>query len=124
MSCLSSVTPHGLHYNSIVDEAVPTCSFPVWTHGLYIVEVHRASTVKIIQLYQTYRTPLCASFVSPPFLQCLHLCNISVMFDVLMDITSDHIDFVDAVDYRGGVTTGDFGLRIGEKTDKRIEREK
>ena len=98
MSCLGSVTPHGLHYNSIVIEAVPTCSCPVWTPG---------------------RTPLCASFVSPPFLQCLHLCNISVMFDVLIHITSDHVDFVDAVDYRGGVTTGSFGLRIGEKTEKK-----
>ena len=30
-------------------------------------------------------------------------------------ISSHHNDLVDAVVYREGVTTGDFGLRIGEK---------
>ena len=44
------------------------------------------------------------------------------MFDVLIHITSDHVNFVDAVDYRGGVTTGDFGLRISEKTRNDIIR--
>ena len=33
-----------------------------------------------------------------------------------MHITSDYVDFVDAVDYCGGVTMGNFGLRIGERT--------
>ena len=42
------------------------------------------------------------------------------MFDVLIHITSDHVDFVDAVDYRGSVTMGDFGLRIGEKTEEMV----
>ena len=36
------------------------------------------------------------------------------MDDAMEHITSDHDDFVDAVVYRGSVTTGDFGLRIGE----------
>ena len=31
-------------------------------------------------------------------------------------IASHHNDLVDAVVYRGGVATGDFGLRIGEKS--------
>ena len=39
----------------------------------------------------------------------------SVTVDAMMRIASHHVDFVDAVDYRGGVTTGDFVLRIGEK---------
>ena len=29
-------------------------------------------------------------------------------------VTSNHNDFVGAIVYRGGVTTGDFGLRVSE----------
>ena len=35
--------------------------------------------------------------------------------DAIEHIASHHNDLVDAVVYRGGVTTGDFGLRVGEK---------
>ena len=52
--------------------------------------------------------------MSPPFLQELHCSNASVVVDAMMNIASHHVDFVDAVDYRGGVATGDFGLRVGE----------
>ena len=37
------------------------------------------------------------------------------MVNVMVCITSYHINFVDAIDYCGGVTTGDFSLRVGEK---------
>ena len=30
-------------------------------------------------------------------------------------ITSKHVKLVDAIDYRAGVTTGNFGLRISKK---------
>ena len=35
-------------------------------------------------------------------------------------IASYHNDLVDAVVYRGDITTGDFGLRIGEKVEDSI----
>jgi len=37
-----------------------------------------------------------------------------MMIDTMMHIVSHHVDFVVAIDYRGGVTTGDFGLCISE----------
>ena len=37
------------------------------------------------------------------------------MVDMIVGIASYHVNFVDAIDYCGGVTTGNFGLRIGEK---------
>ena len=46
------------------------------------------------------------------------MCRISRMVDAMVGIESYHINVVDAVDYCGGITTGNFGLGIGEKVGK------
>ena len=37
-------------------------------------------------------------------------------------ITSNYVHFINAVDYCSGVTTGDFGLRIGKKVWKKLDK--
>ena len=39
------------------------------------------------------------------------------MVDAMECIASNYDDFINAVIYCGSITTGNFGLRIGEKVD-------
>ena len=56
--------------------------------------------------------------MSPPILQDTRNCQASAQVNIMVHITSNHINFVGAVDYRGGVTAGDFGLCISEIAHK------
>ena len=38
--------------------------------------------------------------------------------NAMVGITSNHINFIVAIDYRGSVATGDFGLHAGKKVIK------